>query len=176
MRDAMVAALSLNYFNERCERIKMANIAQTVNVLQSLILTDGEKMILTPTYHVFEMFKVHHDATMLPLHLNCGSYEMEGKELPTVSASASRDQDGKVNISIVNIDPVKAVEMIIDLRGDDFKDISGKILTTPALTAHNTFEKPEEVKPRAFNEAKVRKNMVTVTLPPASIIVLTVGH
>ncbi len=174
MRDAMVAALSLNYFNERCERIKMANIAQTVNVLQSLILTDGEKMILTPTYHVFEMYKVHHDATMLPLHLNCGNYTMEGKELPSVSASASKDKNGKVNISLVNIDPSKAVEMLIDLRGGDYKDVSGRILHSPELTAHNTFEKPEEVKPQAFRDAKIKKNIVSVMVPAGSIIVLTV--
>jgi alpha-N-arabinofuranosidase len=174
MRDAMVAALSLNYFNERCERIKMANIAQTVNVLQSLILTDGEKMILTPTYHVFEMFKVHHDATMLPVHLNCGSYAMEGKELPTVSASASKDENGKVNITLVNIDPARAVEMLIDLRGSKYRDVSGRILSAPELTAHNTFDNPGAVKPKPFNEAKVRENMVSVTISPASIIVLTV--
>jgi alpha-N-arabinofuranosidase len=174
MRDAMVAALSLNYFNERCDRIKMANIAQTVNVLQSLILTDGEKMILTPTYHVFEMFKVHHDATLLPLHLNCGNYVMEGRELPAVSASASKDKDGKVNMSIVNIDPSGAVEILIDLRGGEYKDVSGRILSAPVLTAHNTFEKPEEVKPKAFTEAKVKKNMVSVRVPPASIIILAV--
>ncbi len=90
-----------------------------MNVLQSLILTDGEKMILTPTFHVFEMFKVHHDATMLPLHLNCGNYVMEGKELPAVSASNSRDKDGKVNMSIINIDPSRAVEILIDLRGGE---------------------------------------------------------
>lgn len=174
MRDAMVAALSLNYFNERCERIKMANIAQTVNVLQSLILTDGEKMILTPTYHVFEMFKVHHDATLLPLHLNCGSYEMEGKELPAVSASASKDMNGKVNISLVNIDPSRSVEMLIDLRGGEYGDVSGRILTAPVLTAHNTFDNPETVKPKPFKEAKIRKSMVSVTIPPASIIVLAV--
>jgi alpha-N-arabinofuranosidase len=174
MRDAMVAALSLNYFNERCDRIKMANIAQTVNVLQSLILTDGEKMILTPTYHVFEMFKVHHDATMLPLHLNCGNYTMEGRELPSVSASASKGKDGNVNISLVNIDPSKAIEMLIDLRGGDYKDVSGRILTASELTAHNTYEKPGTVNPKAFNEAKIKENIVKVTVPPASIIVLAV--
>ena len=174
MRDAMVAALSLNYFNERCARIKMANIAQTVNVLQSLILTDGEKMILTPTYHVFEMYRVHHDATMLPLHLNCSSYVMEGKELMSVSASASKDKNGKVNISLVNIDPSRAVEMLIDLRGGEYRAVSGRILSAPLLTAHNTFDKPENVVPKAFNDAKVRKNMVSVTISPASIIVLTV--
>ncbi len=154
LRDAMVAGLSLNYFNDRCERIKMANIAQTVNVLQSLIFTDGEKMLLTPTYHVFEMYKVHHDATMLPLHLNCENYVMEGRELPALSASASKDKNGVVHISVVNIDPAREVKLLIDLRGGDYSDVSGRILTSPELNTHNTFEKPEEVKPAVFTDAE----------------------
>jgi alpha-N-arabinofuranosidase len=172
LRDAMVAALSLNYFNERCERIKMANIAQTVNVLQSLILTDGEKILLTPTYHVFEMYKVHHDAIMLPLHLNCENYVMDGRELPALSASASKDKNGLVHISLVNINPVKEVKLLIDLRGGDFSDVTGRILTTPELNTHNTFEKPDEVKPVEFKDVKIKKNIVSLVVPSKSIIVL----
>lgn len=172
LRDAMVAGLSLNYFNDRCDRIKMANIAQTVNVLQSLILTDGEKILLTPTYHVFEMFKVHHDATMLPLHLNCENYVMDGRELPALSASASKDKNGLVHISLVNIDPSKEVRLLIDLRGGDYADVTGRILTTPELNSHNTFEKPEEVKPAEFKDVKIKKNIVSLVLPSKSIVVL----
>jgi len=174
MRDAMVAGLSLNYFNERCDRIKMANIAQTVNVLQSLILTDGEKIVLTPTYHVFEMFKVHHDATMLPLHLNCENYVMDGRELPALSASASKDKNGAVHISVVNIDPAKEVKLLIDLRGGDYSDVTGRILTAPELNTHNTFEKPDEVRPDVFTKVKIKKNIVSLDMPPRSIIVLEV--
>jgi alpha-N-arabinofuranosidase len=150
----------------------MANIAQTVNVLQSLIFTDGEKMLLTPTYHVFEMYKVHHDATMLPLHLNCENYVMDGRELPALSASASKDKNGLVHISLVNIDPAKKVNLLIDLRGGDYSDVTGRILTTPELNTHNTFEKPEEVKPAAFSDVKIKKNIVSLEMPPRSIIVL----
>jgi alpha-N-arabinofuranosidase len=174
MRDAMVAGLSLNYFNERCDRIKMANIAQTVNVLQSLILTDGEKMLLTPTYHVFEMYRVHHDATLLPLVLNCSSYAMDGTELPSVNASASKDKEGVVHISVVNIEPARNVRMVIDLRGGDFSKVTGRILTAPELNAHNTFEKPEEVKPVSFGGAKISKNMISLEMPAKSILVLEV--
>jgi len=174
MRDAIVAGLSLNYFNDRCDRIRMANIAQTVNVLQSLIITDGEKMILTPTYHVFEMYKVHHDATMLPLDINCGSYAMNGKELPALSASASKDKDGVVHISLVNIDPVKELNLQIDLRGGEFSDISGRVLASQQINAHNTFDRPEDVKPAVYNDAKIRNNKVTMKIPPAAIIVLEV--
>jgi alpha-N-arabinofuranosidase len=174
MRDAIVAGLSLNYFNDRCERIRMANIAQTVDVLQSLIITDGEKMILTPTYHVFEMYKVHHDATMLPLNINCGSYSMNGRELPALSASASKDRNGIVHISLVNIDPVKEVNLLIDLRGGEFSDISGRILASQQISAHNTFDQPEEVKPAAYRDVKIRDNIVMMKIPPSSIIVLEV--
>jgi alpha-N-arabinofuranosidase len=174
LRDAMVAGLSLNYFNDRCDRVKMANIAQTVNVLQSLIFTDGEKMLLTPTYHVFEMYKVHHDATMLPLHLNCENYVMDGRELPALSASASKDKNGLVHISVVNIDPSKEVKLLIDLRGGDYSDVTGRILTASELNTHNTFEKPDEVKPAVFKDLKIKKNIVSLNVPPKSIIVIEV--
>ncbi len=175
LRDAMVAGLSLNYFNQRCERIKMANIAQTVNVLQSLILTDGKKMLLTPTYHVFEMYKVHHDATLLPIHINCGTYAMEGRELPSLSASASKDKNGIVHISLVNIDPAKDVKLMIDLRGGDYSNVTGRILTAPEMNTHNTFEKPEEVKPAEFTAVKIKKNIVSLDMPSKSIIVLEIN-
>lgn len=174
MRDAIVAGLSLNYFNERCTRIKMANIAQTVNVLQSLILTDGDKMILTPTYHVFEMYKVHHDATLLPAAVNCGSYEMDGRELPELSVSASKDSNGLVHISIVNIDPSKKINLLIDLRGGEYSGVTGRILTSAALNAHNTFEAPDSVKPEEFGDARIKNNIVSLDLPPKSIVVLEV--
>jgi alpha-N-arabinofuranosidase len=174
MRDAIVAGLSLNYFNERCSRIRMANIAQTVNVLQSLILTDGEKMILTPTYHVFEMYSVHHDATLLPMHLNCGNYMLEGRDLPSLSASASKDSEGKVHISLVNIDPENATELLIDLRGGDYNSVSGRILTSDRITAHNTYDNPRNVIPEEFKGAKIRKNIVSLSVPPKAIVVLEI--
>ena len=175
MRDAIVAGLSLNYFNERCERVKMANIAQTVNVLQSLILTDGEKMLLTPTYHVFEMYKVHHDATLLPLHLNCGNYSLDGREVPSLSASASRDAKGAVNISLVNVDPSTESEVLIDLRGGEFSAVTGRVLTGTELNAHNTFDRSETVRPVAFTGARLKKNILSLKVPPASVVVLTVN-
>ena len=174
IRDAIVAGLSLNYFNERCERIKMANIAQTVNVLQSLILTDGEKMLLTPTYYVFEMYKVHHDATLLPLHLNCENYVLDGKEIQAVSASASKDKEGAVYITIVNVDPARETEILIDLRGGEYGSVTGRILKGKELNAHNTFENGETVKPEAFRGARIKNNILSLSVPPASVTVLTV--
>ena len=172
MRDAFVAGLSLNYFNERCDRIRMANIAQTVNVLQALVFTEGEKMLLTPTYHVFEMYKVHHDATLLPVDLSCGRYEFEGERLPSLSASSSKDENGLVHISLVNIHPTEASELEIDIRGMDVSGVTGRILTSGDVGDHNTWENPDKVKPVAFSDFKLKKNILKVNLPAKSVVVL----
>ena len=174
LRDAMVAALSLNYFNERCDRIKMANLAQTVNVLQALILTDEEKMILTPTYHVFEMFQVHHDATLLPLTLESPDYELNGMTLPMISTSASKSDDGIIHISIVNIDPHNDIDLSIELRGTDAASVTGRILTAEKINSLNTFEDPDRVKPAEFNDATLKKGVLRFTMPSKSIVVLEI--
>ncbi len=172
LRDAFVAGLSLNYFNERCDRIKMANIAQTINVLQALIFTKDDQMVLTPTYHVFEMYKVHQDATLLPIHIDCGTYDFEDKSLPALSASASKDKDGVVHISLVNIDPTKDIDMDLDVRGFDAKKVSARILTADNLSDHNTFENPDVVKPASFDDIKLKDNILTFKMPAKSIIVV----
>ncbi|MBE0652792.1 MAG: hypothetical protein IH594_03280 [Bacteroidales bacterium] len=172
MRDAFVAGISLNYFNEKCDRIRMANIAQTVNVLQALVLTDEEKMLLTPTYHVFEMYQVHHDATLLPLNVVSGTYEYEGKKLASLSASASRNDEGVVHISIVNIHPRESAALEIDLRGQDVTKTSGRILTSADVGDHNTFDQPEKVTPVQFNNLKLKKNLLTTTIPAKSVVVI----
>jgi alpha-N-arabinofuranosidase len=174
IRDALMAGLTLNYLNERCERIKMANIAQTVNVLQALIFTKEDKILLTPTYHIFEMYKVHHDATLLPLQIDCGDYEYNGKKLPALSASASKNKDGILHISVVNIHPEEDAELKIDLIGTGLKDVSGRILTSDNFTDHNTFENPEKVKPEIFKDIKIKKNEVTGTIPAKSVVVLEI--
>ena len=175
LRDAMVAALSLNYFNERCDRIKMANIAQTVNVLQALILTDEAKMLLTPTYHVFEMFKVHQDATLLPAFLETPDYEFDGRSNPMLSVSASKDDQGKIHISIINIDPNQSNHLSIDLRGADPGSVSGRILTADEISSLNTFENPEQVKPGEFEVGSFKKGLLETTIPPKSIVVLEIA-
>jgi alpha-N-arabinofuranosidase len=175
LRDAMVAALSLNYFNERCDRIKMAKIAQTVNVLQALILTDEAKMLLTPTYHVFEMFKVHHDAELVPMHLDTPDYTYEDRTLPMLSVSASKNQEGSISMSIVNIDPNRPAELRIDLRGMEAGKVTGRILSADEINSHNTFDNPEEVRPEEFDVDAFKKGLLTTTIPAKSIVVLEVG-
>jgi alpha-N-arabinofuranosidase len=173
MRDAMIAGMTLNIFNNHADRVRMANLAQTINVLQAVILTDEEKMILTPTYHVMEMYKVHQDAKLLPLTLQTKDYTFGNDKLPAVSAPASVDVQGRTHISLVNIDAKNAQEVSVDLfGGTTYKTVSGRVLTAKTLTDHNTFDKPGNIKPAAFNDAKLKGGALNVTVPPFSVVVL----
>ncbi len=175
LRDAFVAAISLNHFNLRCKRIKMANLAQTVNVLQAMILTSEEKIILTPTYHIFEMYQVHQDATLIPLDIKSNiEYTMGSETLPALSASASRDADGVFHVSLVNIDPVQAAEVSIEIRGADVSTASGRILTAPELQSYNAFNQPEVVAPELLKGIKLKGDYVSFELPAKSVVVLEV--
>jgi alpha-N-arabinofuranosidase len=174
MRDALVAGLTLNYLNERCDRIKMANIAQTINVLQALIFTDGDKMVLTPTYHVYDMYKVHHDAQLLPLNLECPPYSFGDQSLPSVNASASRSEDGSIHISMVNIDPFRSHDVVIGIRGAEAGKVSGTVLSSAEINSHNTFDDPEKVVPEEFGGAKVKGGKVTLVLPAHSVVILEI--
>lgn len=175
LRDALVAAISLNHFNNRCRRIKMANIAQTINVLQAMILTEEEKIIFTPTYHVFDMYQVHHDATLIPLDFQSPyEYEFDGEKLPAINASASKDKNGAIHVSLVNIDPKQSADVNIEVRGADVSKVTGRILIGTELNTHNTFDSPEVVKPGEFNEAKLSKQKITLTLPAKSIVVIEI--
>jgi alpha-N-arabinofuranosidase len=175
IRDALVAGINLNIFHKHCDRVQMANIAQTVNVLQAMILTEGEKMILTPTYHVFEMFKVHQDAAALDIHVSSDEYEMDGTSIPQVSASASKAADGTIHISLCNLSHENGAGVAIDLRGAGAAgSVSGRILTAGTIDAHNTFEAPETVKPAAFDKVEIEGGQLTASLPPMSVVVLAV--
>lgn len=174
MRDAMIAGSVLNIFNNHAERVKMANIAQAVNVLQAVILTDEEKMILTPTYHVMKLYNVHQDATLLPLSINTPDYELEGKKLPALSVSASRDDQGVMHISLVNIDAQKAYSTEVKIHGDEAKTVRGSILSSASLQDHNTFDNPDKITPKDFKDFKVKNGILTVSLPPFSVVVLEV--
>ncbi len=172
MRDAMIAGVTLNIFHKHAERVRMANLAQTVNVLQAVILTEGEKMLLTPTYHVMEMYNVHQDATLIPMELKSNDYKTDGGSLKAVSGSASRDTEGKTHVSLVNIDPNNKQEITVNLEGGNLKNVNGRILTSENLTDHNNFEETEKVMPKELKDAKIRRNSMTVTLPPLSVVVL----
>jgi len=174
LRDALVAGVTLNIFNNHADRVKMANIAQMINVLQAMILTDNEKMTVTPSYWVFEMDTVHHDATLLPSDLQSEDYIFGGKAVPEVSASASRDQTGKIHVTLCNLNPNQSAEVPCELPGAKVQKISGRILTAPEMNAHNTFEQPDNVTPAEFNAFKVTENGFVTTLPAKSVVVLEV--
>ncbi len=172
IRDAMLAGVTLNIFNNHADRVRMANLAQTVNVLQAVILTNQEKLILTPTYHVMEMYSVHQDATLLPIQLKTTDYVVGADKLPAVSASASKNSAGVTHISLVNIDANKMNEVTIDLRGGKFSAVSGRILTSDKIQDHNTFDQPSKVKPAAFKDASISGSTLKVKLPAHSVVVL----
>jgi alpha-L-arabinofuranosidase len=172
MRDAMIAGATLNIFNNHADRIRLANIAQTVNVLQAVVLTEGAKMILTPTYHVFEMFNVHHDAVMLPLSIRSKNYEFGKEKLQAVWASASRDKAGLTHISLVNIDAKASQDLTIDLRGATYNSVTGRVLKSEKVQDHNTFDNPNKIQPVAFDGAKLKNGILSVSLPPCSVVVL----
>jgi alpha-N-arabinofuranosidase len=170
MRDALVAAASLDIFNKHADRVRGANIAQMVNVLQAMILTQGDKMLLTPTYHVFEMYTVHHDAVLLPIAVtHAGWYVMGADSVPAVSASASRDKSGVVHVTMSNLDPNQARTVAVDVRGMRATGATGRILTAPAM---NSYERPDVVKPAPFTGATVANGQLNVTLPAHSVVVL----
>jgi alpha-N-arabinofuranosidase len=172
MRDAMIAGLTLNIFNNHCDRVRMANLAQCINVLQAVILTSEEKMILTPTYHVMEMYNVHQDAQMIPLSLESATYTLGSNKLKAISASASRDKKGLIHISLVNIDSKNEQEISVDLKNLTFGSVNGKILRSSKLQNHNTFAEPELIRPESFTNTKINGHSVSLKLPPFSVVVL----
>jgi alpha-L-arabinofuranosidase len=176
IRDALVAGLHFNIFHNHADRVQMTNIAQTVNVLQAMILTEGEQMILTPTYHVFDMYKVHQDAQVLAVDSTFGTYENNGVTLPQVTVSASKNTEGKVHISLCNIDHKNEAFIDLDLRGLNAIDskVSGTILTADSMNAHNTFEQPDVVKPAEFTGVTVENNKLVIKLPAMSVVTLVI--
>lgn len=174
LRDAMVAGVTLNIFNRHCSRIRMANIAQMINVLQAMVLTDKEKMIVTPTYYVFEMYAVHQDATLVPTDLQCADYRSGEESIPGLSASASRDKAGRIHITLCNLNPNQPADTACELRGGKPRRLTGRVLTAPEITAHNTFKEPDKVKPTEFNAFQVTDAGFHITLPAKSVVMLEV--
>ena len=171
MRDALIAAISFNIFHEHSERVEMANIAQTVNVLQAMLLTNDEQIIKTPTYHVFNMYKSHQDATFIPSTIKSEEYKMGDQSFPSVTATASKSKEGKVNISLSNLNPNKPIEMDVDLTDGQLKNVTvASILTAPAFNSINDFNNPETVKPASFSDYSISNGKLKVKLPPHSLV------
>ena len=175
LRDALIAGISLNIFNSHCDRVQMANLAQIVNVLQALILTRGEEMILTPTYHVFDLYQVHQDADLLDFQLECTDYELKGEKIPVLSASVSKKEAGRINVTLCNLHATEAVnlECLFNSGELKLKKVEALVLTADAVNAFNSFAEKDKVKPVTFNDVKINEKGFTVTLPSASVLRLS---
>ena len=178
MRDAFVAALTLNIFHRHVDRVKMANIAQVVNVLQSMILTDMKgngHMVLTPTYHVFRMYQPFQDATALPLEISCDSIKMrENQTIPTIFSSAAKTKDNSIVVSLANIslDKSQDIDIVSDLS--TINNITGEILKCKNISDYNDFEHPQTITPHVFKDMKLKKNIIKIKIPAKSIVVLNI--
>lgn len=171
LRDAHVAALTLNIFHRHADRVKLAAIAQMVNVLQAMILTDKDRMVLTPTYHLFDMYVPFQGATPYPATVSNARYTSGGVDLPMVDVSAARATDGALWVSLTNLDPNRATRVTTNLSGS----ANGRILTAQAMDAHNTFDRPETVKPAAYS-AKSVGGRLSFDLPAKSIVVVKIAE
>lgn len=179
MRDAFVASLSLDIFHKYTNRIKMTNIAQIVNVLQSMILTKGDKMVLTPTYHVFRMYNVHQNALYLPTDVDAPVRQVreQNKSLSSIKmadATASRDKNGVTHVSLSNVDIEKGQKMTVRFDNLKAKKVTAEVLTADRIDACNTFDNPSKVAPKPFKAFKVKGNTITVDMPKMSIVNLSI--
>jgi alpha-N-arabinofuranosidase len=168
LRDAEVAALSLNIFQRHTDRVKLAAIAQMVNVLQAMILTDKNRMLLTPTYHVFDMYQPFMGAVPYPASVSGPDYVQGDNHMPMVDVSAARTRDGKLVLSIVNTNPGHAVQVVTNLTGS----AHGHILTAFSMDAHNTFDAPNMVHPLPF-QSSTQDGKMSFDMPSKSVAVVT---
>ena len=173
LRDAILAALNLNIFARHADRVRMANIAQMVNVLQAMIRTDQEKMVLTPTYYVFKMYVPFQDAAFVPVTFDAGTYTRGDIRLPRLDAIAARDSAGKLWLAITNIDPNQPAEIEVSLAGVPAKSAAGETLTAPKVDSVNTFDAPNTVVPKPVS-AKVEGGKLSMKLEPKSVTVVAV--
>jgi alpha-N-arabinofuranosidase len=173
MRDASLAALNLNIFARHADRVRGANIAQMINVLQAMIMTDKGKMALTPTYYVFKMYVPFQDATSVPVTFDAGTYTHDNVSLPRVDAIAAKDSAGKLWLEISNLDPNQPVEIEAYLTGVTARSAAGQTLTAPKVDSVNTFDAPNMVAPKPIS-AKIQDGKLNLKLEPKSVTVISV--
>ena len=174
VRDALVAGINLNIFNKHCDRVKMANIAQMVNVLQSVLLTEGEKMVKTPTYHVFDLYKHHQDAELVESYIDTEEIGLEEQNMvPNLTESVSVGKDGKMHITLTNLSIKKAYSIDTEIAGSKIKSVKGEIVGGE-IHAHNTFAKPNVVKKAKFEDVSFKDNKLKFKIPASSVLHLEV--
>jgi len=171
LRDALVAALNFNIFHRHARRVQMTNIAQMVNVLQAMILTDGPRMTLTPTYHAFHMYIPFQGATFLPTDIRTPNYKLGKAGVPSVTVSAARDTQGQIQLALVNLDPHREARVTTSIKGANVERASGRVLTASAMDAHNTVDAPDNVKPAALSATR-EGDVLVLRLPPKSVSVV----
>lgn len=174
VRDAVVAAVNFNLFHKYADRVRMTAIAQTVNVLQAMILTDGPKMVLTPTYYVYQMYIPFQNATALPIEVQSADYVLDRIAVPEVSASAAKTKAGTIVVALANLNPDEPADVSAAIAGVQAGTVSGKILTGPKMDSRNTFDHPNDVHPAAFTGARINDGKLSVSLPPKSVVVLEI--
>jgi alpha-L-arabinofuranosidase len=170
-RDAIIAALGIDIFARHADRVRMANIAQMINVLQAMIFTQDDKMVLTPTYHVYRMYVPFQDATVVPVSFDAGTYKYESIELPRVEALAAKDKSGKLWLALTNIDPARPASIAISTDHGKFTAAKGQTLTAPKINSVNTFAAPTTVEPKPFTTTASGGKLV-LKLAPASVTVV----
>ena len=172
LRDALVAGINLNIFNNHCDRVRMAAIAQAVNVLQSIILTKDEKIVLTPTYYVFDMYKVHQDAIMIPVSLKTDSLITDEGKIPALSLSSSLDKEGKIHLTLCNLSATEDEKLVCNVNSFTIHSATGQILTSEKLNEHNTFDEPDNIGIEPFNDFKSAGNSLEINVPKHSVVAL----
>jgi alpha-N-arabinofuranosidase len=174
LRDAVIAGFTLNIFQNHAARVKMANLAQMVNVLQALVLTKEEQLLLTPTYHVFDLYQGHQGATLLPANVTAPDYSAAGVKVPSISASASRGKDGAVTLSVVNLDPEDSANVEIALEGLEARTAQGRVITAAAMDARPDFGKADPLTPVKLDGVALRRGVAKFVAPAKSVVVLTI--
>jgi alpha-N-arabinofuranosidase len=172
LRDALVAGINLNIFNNHADRISMANIAQIVNVLQSVIRTKGPLMVKTPTYYIFQLYNVHQDAALIPIQLESEQYQYEGESIPAITSSAS-EKNGIISITLTNANPNKDIPVTYKV-GKPLKSVAGKIVNSKKITDFNDFGKKEKVRTEDFSLYELNKQGIDLTLPAHSVVLIQI--
>ncbi|MCI9079349.1 MAG: alpha-N-arabinofuranosidase [Lachnospiraceae bacterium] len=175
VRDALIAGITLNIFNKHCDRVKIAALAQMVNVLQAVLLTEGADMVKTPTYHVMHMYRYHQGAKLLESAVT-GAGETGTKKwnVPKITESVSKDADGVITITLNNLSIEAPEDINIRLAGTGYKVTEAKVVTNPDIRAYNTFEVPEEVTERDFKDYTESEGSIAVKLPSNSVTMLRI--
>lgn len=177
LRDAVTASIYLNTFNNLCKRIKMANIAQTINVLQAMVLTNDQEVVRTPTFYVFKMYKVHFDALMLPVTVSAEEYGNDKYKIPSLSVSASKNGEGQINITVANVTPGKDLETSIELKGiENLNIVKSEIITSDKMNDYNDFGKDELINIKQFDGVESDGNEITLNIPSKSVILITLAE